>query len=63
MLENLTNDEFESVFAGNRNKFMIATFNPELFGLVIINYLMDKEKQISLYTNNLLKQQSENFKD
>ena len=42
---------------------MIGSINPELFGPVLINHLLSKEKQISLYTNNLLKQQSECLND
>lgn len=60
-IENLTFDEFESVFAGNKNKFMLGGINSELVNPLVGKYFLEKEKDIFLYINNLLKSQSENL--
>lgn len=54
-IENLTFDEFESVFAGNKNKFMLGGINADYLNPIIGKYLSEKEDVILLYIKNLIK--------
>lgn len=60
-IENFTLEEFESVFSGNKNKFMVGGINSEHVNPLVGKYFLEKENEIFIYINNLLKGQQENL--